>query len=540
MTPDSELLARFARTNAEDAFAELVKRHVNLVYSAALRQVAGDAHLAQDVAQTVFADLARKAGALARRESLTGWLYTSAHFAAAKSIRTETRRRDREETFMRETENSSGTGVSPVQSAPEADWETLRPTLDAAMHKLKETDREAVLLRYFENRPFAEVGAKLGLNENAARMRVERALEKLRTAFARRGGAATAALASVLSANAVPLAPAGLAATLTTASLVSAGTGTFTLLKIMTATKLKLGISALIVAGMSTALVVQQQAQEKLRGDNAALTQQLAQLQTDNASLSNRLAAAGDSKNLPDEQFSELLKLRGEIGVLQQKTSSFSKKLARTSNPYGLSDDQMPPVFSSSAPDTASAYARLVKKQAMSQLTAAEEYNLLKAWPYLEKRFNEPDSFAYFQSQYLADILNVTNKDTTWQLRRLLESAREQEHAHGLRWARLSDEELQRNYSDLNLDMQKIRAQWNDLNQKTTQHIFEALSEQQQSNLTSMSWPVLDFDARLKSTSQPSLTDSRFQNLTSQEIFDAYNPPNPNVHWVPAKVIETQ
>ena len=76
MTPDPELLATFARTNSEDAFAELVRRHVSLVYSAALRQVGGDAHLAQDVAQTVFTDLARKAAALARRESLTGWLYT--------------------------------------------------------------------------------------------------------------------------------------------------------------------------------------------------------------------------------------------------------------------------------------------------------------------------------------------------------------------------------------------------------------------------------------------------------------------------------
>src|SRR5580692_8305022 len=148
MTPDCELLRQFARTNSEDAFAELVRRHVNLVYSAALRQINGDAHLAQDVAQMVFTDLARKAGSLSRRESLTGWLYTSAHFAAAKIVRTQNRRRDREEKFMRE----------PVhENAPEADWEKLRPTLDDAMHELKEADREAILLRYFENRPFIQV-----------------------------------------------------------------------------------------------------------------------------------------------------------------------------------------------------------------------------------------------------------------------------------------------------------------------------------------------------------------------------------------------
>jgi RNA polymerase sigma factor (sigma-70 family) len=314
MMTDSQLLASFARTNSEDAFAELVQRHVHLVHSAALRQVNGDAHLAQDVAQTVFTDLVRKANSLARREVLTGWLYTSAHFAAAKIIRTENRRRDREEKFMRE----------PIhETAPEPDWEKLRPVLDAAMHELKETDREAILLRYFENRQFAEVGAKLGLNENAARMRVERALEKLRGTLTKHGVTTATALASVISANAVQIAPAGLATTLTTASIVSAGVGTLSLFKIMTMTHIKLGISALVVAGAATALVVQHQAQEKLRDENAALQQQIAQLQTDNQSLTNRLASTDEARKLPDKQFNELLKLRGETTVLrQQKTDS--------------------------------------------------------------------------------------------------------------------------------------------------------------------------------------------------------------------------
>jgi RNA polymerase sigma factor (sigma-70 family) len=293
MTPDSELLRQFARTNSEAAFAELVKRHVNLVYSAALRQVGGDEHFAKDVAQTVFADLARKAGALSRREGLIGWLYTSAHFAAAKIVRTENRRRDREEKFMREPNH---------ENTPGADWEKIRLTLDDAMHELKETDREAILLRYFENQPFIQVGAKLGLNENAARMRVERALEKLRAIFAKRGITTAAALASVISANAVQIAPANLAAMLTAGSIAAAGTGTFTLLKIMTATKLKLGISALVVAGAATTFVVQHQAQEKLRAENESLTQQIAQLQSDNESLSKRVARVKPAPHLPAPQ----------------------------------------------------------------------------------------------------------------------------------------------------------------------------------------------------------------------------------------------
>jgi DNA-directed RNA polymerase specialized sigma24 family protein len=95
MTVDAELLDRYVRLNSEGAFAELVQRHINLVYSAALRQVAGDAHLAEDVTQSVFGDLARKAAALAQRQELTGWLYTSTHFAASKAVRAERRRRVR-------------------------------------------------------------------------------------------------------------------------------------------------------------------------------------------------------------------------------------------------------------------------------------------------------------------------------------------------------------------------------------------------------------------------------------------------------------
>ena len=317
MTPDCELLRRYAGTKSEEAFAELVQRHVNLVYSAALRQVNGDAPLAQDVAQMVFTDLARKAAPLSRRETLTGWLYTSAHFAAAKIVRTESRRRDREEKFMRE----------PIfESAPELDWQKLCPVLDGAMHELKEADREAILLRYFENRPFAEIGGQLGLDENAARMRVERALEKLRGLLASRGVTTAAALASVISANAVQIAPAGLAATLTNTSLAAAGTGTtLTFLKIMTMTKLKLGLGALVAASMTTALVVQHRTQANLRGENQSLRQQLNQLQSDNENLSKQVAAAGHSQSLSDEQLNELLRLRAEVSARRRQNENHGK-----------------------------------------------------------------------------------------------------------------------------------------------------------------------------------------------------------------------
>ena len=308
MTPDNELLERYAKTGSEDAFAELVRRSIDLVYSAALRQVGGDAHLAQDVAQTVFADLARRAGSLSRRQTLTGWLYTSAHFAAAKIVRTETRRRDREERYMRE----------PIhENASHSDWEKLRPALDAAMHELKQSDCEAVLLRYFENRPFAEVGAKLELNENAARMRVERAVEKLRALLAKRGITTGAALVSVISANAVQTAPVPLATTLATSALAGGGTGALTFMKMITGTKLKLAVSALATAGAVVALVAQHQAQNALRAENESLLGQIAQLKASHSELSNRLAAAGDSQAAEKEQLDELLKLRAEVARLR-------------------------------------------------------------------------------------------------------------------------------------------------------------------------------------------------------------------------------
>jgi RNA polymerase sigma factor (sigma-70 family) len=318
MQPDNELLHQYASSKSEEAFAELVRRHVNLVYSTALRQAGGDAHLAHDVAQNVFTDLARKAASLSHRKSLTGWLYTSAYFAANKMVRTEVRRREREEQFMRE----------PIHESPEeTDWEKLRPLLDAAMHGLKESDREAILLRYFENRPYAEVGAKFDLNENAARLRVERALEKLRRLLVKQG-ITTTTLGAVVSANAIQAAPAHIAATIATTSVTAASTGTSTLLHIMAATKLKLAAGALAVACVTTAFVVQHQAQAKLRSANETLQQQFAQLKAQNDDMSNSLLNAKNTQALPQEQLNELLRLRAQVTDLNRQVAEAAKAKA--------------------------------------------------------------------------------------------------------------------------------------------------------------------------------------------------------------------
>src|SRR5688500_6575049 len=203
MIADSELLRRDGESQCEAAFTELVERYINIVYSAARRQVGGDAHLAKDVTQRVFIDLAQKARSIRPDTVLTGWLYTRTRFAATKAVRTDQRWHAREEKAMEL--------LSPQEPAPEPAWGELQPVLETVMHELNERDRNAVLLRYFEGRPLAEVGSKLGLSEDAARMRLGRALERLRQLLARRGvTSTTAALAGLLTQQTVGAAPAGL------------------------------------------------------------------------------------------------------------------------------------------------------------------------------------------------------------------------------------------------------------------------------------------------------------------------------------------
>jgi len=211
---DARLLRRFAKETDEAAFRELVARNFALVYSVALRQLNGDTHLAEDVAQMVFTDLARKARALPRRTVVTGWLYEAARRAAAKTVRGEQRRR------LREQEASM---MTDAESSP--DWELVRPALDSAMGQLGEQDRCAVLLHYFELRGFRDIGAALGISDDAAQKRVTRALPKLRDILLRRGvSISSAALATALTASAVKAAPAGMAFSVSTASLATAAT----------------------------------------------------------------------------------------------------------------------------------------------------------------------------------------------------------------------------------------------------------------------------------------------------------------------------
>ncbi|HTB62068.1 MAG TPA: RNA polymerase sigma factor [Opitutales bacterium] len=220
MTTNCELLRRYAEKGDQAAFTQLVRQNVDLVYSSALRQMGGDAHRAQDVTQSVFAELARKARTLSTHPSITGWLYTTTKFTACKLISGDCRRlaREQEAATMQDT-----TQVS------EPNWDQLRPLLDEAVCQLEALDREAVLMRFFQNKSHREVGDVLGLSEDTARKRGERALEKIRSYFARRGITVSAALlATAISVNSVQAAPQNLVNDITAASLITASKATFT------------------------------------------------------------------------------------------------------------------------------------------------------------------------------------------------------------------------------------------------------------------------------------------------------------------------
>lgn len=231
MTDDVTLLRRYITDHSEAAFAELVRKHVDLVYSAALRRSAGDPHRARDIVQQVFVLLAQRASTLVRHPCLSGWLYTAARNAAINLQVADQRRKRRERV-------ASMSSLQPDE-ADALEWADLRRVLDDAMDELPELDRISVVLRFFERRSFAEVGAVLNVSENTARMRTDRALDKLREQLSRRGVTSSAvALGTTLCARAVSAAPADLA------SVVVAAAG-----PVATAAQIGLGHTVLSAVG---------------------------------------------------------------------------------------------------------------------------------------------------------------------------------------------------------------------------------------------------------------------------------------------------
>jgi RNA polymerase sigma factor (sigma-70 family) len=325
---DMDLVREFARQNSEIAFTELVRRHVNLVYSVARRCTGndGDAH---DVTQAVFIILARKAAGLREKTLLTGWLYETTRFAAARLLRTNARRHAREqEAYMQSTLNEAYTA---------AVWTQLSPHLEAAMSKLAERDRALLVLRFYENKSGPEAAALLGIREDAAHKRVTRAIEKLRKVFAQRGVTLSgAAIAGAVSANSIQAAPAGLAAIISATALSGTTITTAAVLAVtkaiaMTTLQKTLVTTALIATVGAGVFEAHQNSQlreqnKTFQQEQTPLTEQLSQLQRERDDATNRLASMIENMSQTKSDKEELLRLRGEVGVLQRQASESVKQ----------------------------------------------------------------------------------------------------------------------------------------------------------------------------------------------------------------------
>jgi RNA polymerase sigma factor (sigma-70 family) len=319
MTSDLDLLGQYARNQAQDAFTEIVRRHVNLVYSAALRQVRSP-QLAEEVAQSVFTDLARNAGKLKPDTILTAWLYQVTRRTAVDVVRQESRRQLREQIASEMN----------AMNATASDWTQIEPLLDDAMAALEETDRSAILLRYFENKNLRAVGEALGTSEDAAQKRVSRAVERLREFFTRRGVTVGASgLVVVISANAVQAAPAGLAVTISTAAvLAETAVSTSTVIaatKAIAMTTLQKTLITATIAAVAGAGIYEARQASRLREENQSLQQQQAplaeqirQLQRERDEARTQLASIREEKERLTNNTAELLRLRGMAGVARR------------------------------------------------------------------------------------------------------------------------------------------------------------------------------------------------------------------------------
>ncbi len=327
---DHALLREYAEAGSQTAFGQLVERHVALVYSAARRRL-GDAQLAEDATQQVFLRLARKARDLPPSVIVSGWLYRTGGRVASEMARHEQRRRARE-TRAAQAMNDPAT---------DATWREIEPLLEAAMDHLGDTDRDAVILRYFENKSLREVGTALGVTDDAAQKRLSRALEKLRAFLTRRGKTVSGgALAGAITTGAIQAAPAGLAQSVATfvLSSVVVATTTSTLGSLMSLATAKTIVTGAVALGAATALVVQHVELKRLRTDQESALNRVRAAEQAAATAQQALATATTAAQ-NDPRLAELARLRGEVAGLRRRQVELTANNAQLAQAVQRSTD---------------------------------------------------------------------------------------------------------------------------------------------------------------------------------------------------------
>lgn len=333
---DAQLLEAYARNRSEDAFTEIVRGHLNLVFSAALRQLR-QLQLAEEVTQSVFIDLARQAKSLAPNTVLSAWLYKVTRRKSIDVIRRESRRQIREQVAHELN----------AMNAPDTDWTQIEPMLEEGMDSLEEKERAALLLRYFQGKSLSEVGEALGINEDAARKRVGRSVERLREFFVRRGvSLSEMGLTATITTNAIQAAPAALGPAVISAALLS---GTTAAVSVTTVSKI-IAMTTIQKALLATTLVAAaagvykareasnyraQLASAQQQGSSLAtqvddLTRQRDELSAQVASSKNEKAKLGDN---------EVLRLRNEVGQLRSQLAAAASR-PRPEEPARVKTDE--------------------------------------------------------------------------------------------------------------------------------------------------------------------------------------------------------
>lgn len=331
---DSELLAHYAADRSEAAFAELVRRQVDFVYSSALRQLGGNHHLAQDVTQMVFVDLARKASALSRHPALVAWLHRCIRYAVFNARRKEARRTALNQALANDP------SMLPRFSREEA-----------------EQDRRAIFFR--------------GVSENAARMRVDRAVEALRAGFARRGIRSTAAaLSALVTAHGTGAAPLGVAPAVAAAVATGGAPLGVVVSALSTMGKIKLTLTAALVTAATIGLLVELQSRRGLQAQVAELRAvggELAPAQTEHRALQGELQAF--TTNNPDA--GELARVRQRIALLKAR-------------PEGVTDARMKPIAPSGRATPEAAHATYLAAINAGDLATVTQMMSFRDGPYSE------------------------------------------------------------------------------------------------------------------------------------------------------------
>lgn len=321
---DRHLLRKYAEARSQEAFRELVERHIAMVYAAACRTTR-DTHLAEDVAQRVFATLAQKAAQLKAAQTVGGWLYNTTRYLAMRTTRAEQRRREREQAAAQMISQDAPENISRVLD-----------DIEPAMAELEEEDRAVLVLRYFEDRSLRSVGQELDISEDAARMRVNRALERLRTVFTQQGISVSSALLATMLASTITPVPMGLAASVTAAAITTATQVTF-----MTITWFNLKTAAAIIGAAAIAGTgtywLQQRHISLLQTERAVLTAHQEQLKAELESAHHLGQAQKEELARLQKDAADVFRLRDEVTQLRRLGTTHSQPAQPSRPPNAIS-----------------------------------------------------------------------------------------------------------------------------------------------------------------------------------------------------------